>query len=152
MPRENIVKTGNGNHIGIVIELCIATTLLCYMSFTIVWHSQYNLYYSAKWEIPRNINYLQVGKSDIKHHTLHMWNIKKMLIIEYWTLTLFIYQNWEISFGLVTPSSNAKQSCTAKFPYFRIPRTDTVLKILRALHLLSILTLIAFLNLLPSCI
>lgn len=39
-----------------------------------------------------------------------------MLVREYWTPTLFTHQNCEISFGLVTKSSNAKQSCLAKFP------------------------------------
>lgn len=47
-----------------------------------------------------------------------MWNIYEMLITEYWTPTLFTYQNWKISFGLVTQSSNAKQSSMAKFPLF----------------------------------
>lgn len=41
-----------------------------------------------------------------------------MLIIEYWTPTLFTYQKWETNFGLVTQSSNTKQSCMAKFPLF----------------------------------
>lgn len=79
MLSENIVKTGNGNRTGIVTELHIATALFCYVSFTTVRHFQYHLCYSVKSEIPRNINNLQVRKLGIKHHTLHMWNMKDMV-------------------------------------------------------------------------
>jgi len=41
----------------------------------------------TKSETPCNFSYLQISKSDIILYNLHMWNISKNLVREYWTLT-----------------------------------------------------------------